>query len=473
MTDTSSAPASDATTGPDFGELVAGVRATFDSGRSRPMRWRRRQLEGLLAMTHAGERELVDAIRADLGRPVAEAFSADIGHSRMQIAHVLKHFEKWARPTKVNPGALSRPGSAEIIHEPLGVVLVIAPWNYPLQLLIEPMAAALAAGNCVVAKPSELAPSTAAVMARLIPQHLDNDAVVVVEGGVPETTALLEERFDHIFFTGSTAVGKVVMAAAAKHLTPVTLELGGKSPTIVAADADLAVAAKRIAWGKHLNAGQTCIAPDHVLVEESVKDRFVDLVGDALREFYGDDPKASPDLGRIVNERHHDRLTGLLASAGGTVAIGGDADRDTKYVAPTVVVDPDPDSPLMSEEIFGPILPVVGVGSIDDAIEQVNSRPKPLALYVFSSSTETADRVLEQTSSGGACVNHALVHVVPDHLPFGGVGPSGMGAYHGKAGFDALSHHKTVLRKPTRPDPPMLYPPYGGWKEKLLRFVFR
>ncbi|NLA36914.1 MAG: aldehyde dehydrogenase family protein [Actinobacteria bacterium] len=472
MTDTAAATA---TTGsnPSFTELVDGVRETFNSGRTRPMAWRRRQLEGLIKMMKVHEQEFVDAIISDLGRPVLEAFSADIGHARLQIKYVLKHFEQWARTEKVNPGLLSQPGTAEIIKEPLGVALIIAPWNYPVQLLLEPMAAALAAGNAVVAKPSELSPASASVLSRLIPQYLDNDAVVVVEGGVPETTALLEEQFDHIFFTGSTNVGKVVMTAAAKHLTPVTLELGGKSPTIIAKDADLQIAARRVVWAKFMNAGQTCIAPDYVLVDDSVKDRFVDLVTAAVRDFFGADPKSSPDLGRIVSPRHLDRLVGLVAGGGGTTVIGGEHDRDTKFVAPTVIVDPDLDSSLMTEEIFGPVLPIVSVSSIDDAIAFVNARPKPLALYIFTQSNSTADLVLARTSSGGACVNHAVVHILPDHLPFGGVGPSGMGAYHGRSGFDAFSHHKSVVRKKTRPDMPLLYAPYGGWKEKLVRFVFR
>ena len=472
MTNLESTPSTTAAT-PSFTELVDGVRATFNSGRTRPMTWRRRQLEGMLQMLKVHEQDFVDAIVSDLGRPVLEAFSADIGHARLQIKHVLKHFEQWARTEKVSPGLLSQPGTAEIIKEPLGVALVIAPWNYPVQLLLEPMAAALAAGNAVVAKPSELAPASAAVLARLIPQYLDDDAVVVVEGGVPETTALLEEPFDHIFFTGSTNVGRVVMTAAAKHLTPVTLELGGKSPTIVAADADLAIAAKRIVWAKFMNAGQTCIAPDYVLVDETVKDRFVDLVVDAIRTFFGADPKQSSDLGRIISPRHLDRLVGLVSGGGGTTVVGGDHDQATKYLAPTVVVDPDLESNLMTEEIFGPVLPIVSVVSVDEAIEFVNARPKPLALYVFTQSSTTADLLLRRTSSGGACVNHAVVHILPDGLPFGGVGPSGMGAYHGRTGFDAFSHHKSVVRKKTRPDMPLLYAPYGGWKERIVRFVFR
>jgi aldehyde dehydrogenase (NAD+) len=325
----------------------------------------------------------------------------------------------------------------------------------------------------VVAKPSELAPATAAVLSRHLHHYIDDDAIAVVEGGVPETTALLENRFDHVFFTGSTSVGRVVMTAAAKHLTPVTLELGGKSPTIVAADADLAVAARRIAWAKFLNAGQTCIAPDYILAERSVRDELVRLIGVAISDFYGADPARVEDYGRIVNERHHERLTGLVASSGGEVACGGQSDVATRYLAPTIVVDPDVDSGLMQEEIFGPVLPVLAVDSIEDAIAFINDRPKPLALYIYSRSKEIADRVLSRTSSGGACVNHSVVHILPDTLPFGGVGPSGMGSYHGKAGFDVFSHHKSVVRKPTFPDPTMMYPPYKGWKDKIIRAAFR
>ncbi len=457
----------------DHGAVIAHLRETFAGGRTRPLEWRKDQLKGLLAMMSDHEDALVSAIAEDLGRPVAEAFAADIGHARLHIKHTLKHLDSWARPEKVFPGLLGLPGTAQLVPEPLGVALVIAPWNYPIQLLLEPLAVALAAGNCVVAKPSELAPASAAVMARLIPQYVDTDAVAVVEGGVPETTELLSHAFDHVFFTGSTDVGRIVMKAAAEHLTPVTLELGGKSPTIVAADADLTVAARRIAWGKFLNAGQTCIAPDYVLVERSVRDRLVDKIVGSIGEFYGRDPRTTADFGRIVNERHLTRLTSLLGSAGGTVAHGGDVDPADRYVAPTIVIDPDLDAPVMQQEIFGPILPVLAVDSVEEAIDFVNQRPKPLALYVFTGSDTTADRVVERTSSGGVCVNHALVHILPEGLPFGGVGPSGMGAYHGKAGFDVFSHRKAVVRKPTWVDPKILYPPYTAVKEKILRWVFR
>ncbi len=452
-----------------YGELVSGLRAEFRAGRTRPLEWRRAQLDGLVRLLTDHEQELSEAMAADLGKPPLEAYATDIAFTRTEVAHLRKHLGRWAAPRKVAVPLTSQPGKGRVVPEPLGVVLVIAPWNYPVQLLVSPLAAALAAGNAVVCKPSELAPATSAVLARLLPRYVDDQAVVVVEGGVPETTALLELRFDHIFFTGSTRVGQVVMEAAARHLTPVTLELGGKSPTIVAADADLEVAARRVAWGKFLNAGQTCIAPDHVLVDRTVRDRFVDLLAANITEFYGADPARSPDFARIVSPSHLARLRGLLDGHGGAVAVGGEADPDTRYLAPTVVLDPDPDSPLMQEEIFGPILPVIAVDGVDAAIGHVLDRPKPLALYVFSSSAEVIDTVVGTTSSGGVCVNHVVMHIMPNEMPFGGVGPSGMGAYHGKTGFDTFSHLKAVLQKPTRPDPKLLYPPYTALKERVIR----
>ena len=472
MTDTAAPPHSSHAV-EAYGELIDGLRATFASGRTRPLAWRRKQIQGLLDMLANHEGEFIAALKADLGRPVVEAFAADIGISRPHLKHLLANLDRWAKPEKVSPGFRSLPATAEIIKEPLGVALVISPWNYPIQLLVEPLAAALAAGNCVVAKPSELSPACTAVLARLIPQYVDNDAVIVVEGGVPETTALLEHAFDHILFTGSTNVGKVVMAAAAKHLTPVTLELGGKSPTIVAADADLKVAARRIVFGKCINAGQTCIAPDYVLAEASTRDRLVDEIITALGVFYGRDIEHNDDYGRIITERHHGRLMNLIGSSGGKIVCGGDGDVTTRYIAPTVIVDPDLSSKLMEEEIFGPVLPIIAVESIDEAIRFVNDRPKPLALYLFTADDALADDVLARTSSGGACINHCMVHLLPDDLPFGGVGPSGMGSYHGKASFDTFSHHRSVVRKSTRPDPSLLYAPYTAFKEKVIRLAFK
>jgi aldehyde dehydrogenase (NAD+) len=449
------------------------LRATFETGRTRPLAWRKEQLAGLRRMLVDGEAELVEALRQDLGRPSLEAFAADIGPTLAELRHLHGHVQAWMRPKKVSVPLTVAPAKAWVQAEPLGVALVIAPWNYPIQLLVEPMAAALAAGNCVVAKPSELSPACSAALARLIPRYVDTDAVVVVEGGVPESTALLEQRWDHICFTGSTAVGRVVAQAAAKHLTPTLLELGGKSPTYVHASADLDVAARRIVWGKFLNVGQTCIAPDYVLADRQVRDELVDKLVTTVHDFYGADPKASTSLGRIVSDRHLQRLQGLLDQGAGTVATGGQVDPATRYVAPTITVDPPLESPVMQEEIFGPILPVLAVDGPDEAKAFITSRPKPLALYVFAKDDDIISSVVDDVSSGGVCVNQTLMHLLPPDLPFGGVGDSGMGAYHGKAGFDAFSHHKSVLNKPTKPDLKLLYPPYKGLAERLVRKLIR
>ncbi|MEX2292620.1 MAG: aldehyde dehydrogenase family protein [Acidimicrobiales bacterium] len=457
----------------DAATLNKTLRAAFESGRTRPLAWRQDQLAALRRMMVEGEDEFVEALRSDLGRPTMEAFAADIGHTKAELRHIAKHVERWMKPTKVRVPMTVAPAKAWRQPEPLGVALIISPWNYPIQLLVEPMAAALAAGNCILAKPSELAPACSAVLARLITAHLDNDAVIVVEGGVDETTALLAQRWDHIFFTGSTAVGHVVAEAAAKHLTPTVLELGGKSPTYVHASADLDIAARRIAWGKFLNAGQTCIAPDYILADASVRDALVDKLSERIGDFYGPDPKSSSSFGRIVNDRHLGRLRGLLDRGAGTVATGGTIDEATHYVAPTITVDPSPDSPIMQEEIFGPILPVLSVDGPAEAAAFITARPKPLALYVFAGDQAAIDTVVDSTSSGGVCINHTLMHLLPAELPFGGVGDSGMGAYHGKSGFDVFTHHKSVLRKPVKPDLKMLYPPYKTRIEKLVRKILR
>jgi aldehyde dehydrogenase (NAD+) len=457
----------------DAAVLAKSLHATFDSGRTRPLAWRQEQLAGLRRMMEEAEDELVEALRTDLGRPKVEAYAADIGHTKQELRHMAKHVGRWMKPAKVRMPAMVAPAKGWVVPEPLGVALVIAPWNYPIQLLVEPVAAALAAGNCVVAKPSELAPTCSAALARLLPTYVDPDAIAVVEGGVEETTALLAERWDHIFFTGSTAVGRVVAEAAAKHLTPTVLELGGKSPTYVHASADLDVAARRIAWGKFLNAGQTCIAPDYVLVDHEVKDALVDKLAHQVGDFFGADPKTSKSFGRIVNGRHLDRLQALLDKGAGTVAVGGQVDAAERFVAPTITVEPSPDSAVMQEEIFGPILPVLGVDGPAGAKSFIGARPKPLALYVFAQEDDVVDDIVDGTSSGGVCVNQTLLHLVPADLPFGGVGDSGMGAYHGKTGFDAFSHRKSVLRKPIRPDLKLLYPPYKPLVEKLVRRIVR
>jgi aldehyde dehydrogenase (NAD+) len=449
--------------------VVERARAAYRSGVTRPLEWREQTLRRLRAVLVDRTEELELALRADLGKPGVEAFAADIGFTIADIDHTLAHLRSWAAPRSVATPLTFQPASSKIVREPLGVAVVIAPWNYPVQLLLAPMVAAIAAGNSVVGKPSEVAPATAAELGRVI-DALGSDAVGVVQGGVTETTELLAQRVDHVFYTGNGTVGRIVMRAAAEHLTPVTLELGGKSPTIVTAKADLAVAAKRIAWGKFLNAGQTCVAPDYVLVEAAVHGELVERLVAAVREFYGEDPQRSPDYARIVDERHVERLQKLLGA--GTVATGGVVDVADRYVAPTVLTDVTRDDPVMTDEIFGPVLPVIAVESVEAAIAFVDQGEKPLALYVFSGDDAEVDRVLAGTSSGGVCVNGTVMHLSNPKLPFGGVGESGMGAYHGEAGFLTFTHERAVLARSTRLDPPIMYPPYSPTKESVLRRAF-
>ncbi|MFD5299488.1 aldehyde dehydrogenase family protein [Streptomyces mutabilis] len=428
-------------------DVVARLRATFRTGRTKPVEWRTTQLRRLRALLTENGADLEAALHADLGKSATEAQRTEIGFTVREIDHTLDHLADWLRPEPAPvPAHLGTDATAWTQYDPLGVVLVIAPWNYPAQLLLAPVVGALAAGNAVVAKPSELAPATSAALARLLPRYLDTDAVAVVEGGVPETTALLAERFDHIFYTGNGTVGRIVMRAAAEHLTPVTLELGGKSPAFVDRDADLDAVAARLAGGKFLNAGQTCVAPDYVLTDPETAAALEPALVRAVEALYGTDPARSTEYARIVNERHFDRLTGLLDS--GRVVVGGGSDRSRKYIAPTVLADVAPDAPVMREEIFGPILPIVTVSGLDEAIDFVNDRDKPLALYVFSESDGTRERFAAETSSGGLGHGLPLAHLTVSDLPFGGVGESGMGNYHGRYSIETFSHRKAVLKKP-------------------------
>ncbi|WP_330327314.1 aldehyde dehydrogenase family protein [Streptomyces pseudovenezuelae] len=428
-------------------DVVARLRATFRSGRTKPVEWRTTQLRRLRDLLTENGTELAAALHSDLGKSSTEAFRTEIDFTVREIDHTLDHLADWLRPESAPvPAHLGADANAWTQYDPLGVVLVIAPWNYPAQLLLAPVVGALAAGNAVVAKPSELAPATSAAVARLLPAYLDTDAVAVVEGGIPETTALLAERFDHIFYTGNGTVGRVVLRAAAEHLTPVTLELGGKSPAFVDRDADLTVVADRLARGKFLNAGQTCVAPDYVLTDPETAAALEPLLKNAVDTLYGSDPAASGEYGRIINERHFDRLTGLLDS--GRTVVGGTSDRTTKYIAPTVLADVDPEAPVMQEEIFGPVLPIVTVPGLDAAIDFINDRDKPLALYVFTDSDTTRRRIAEETSSGGLGYGLPLAHLTVSDLPFGGVGESGMGNYHGRYSIETFSHRKAILEKP-------------------------
>lgn len=447
---------------------VAQLRAAFDAGRTRPLSWRRSQLEGLRAFVKENGDRLVEALQADLGKPELEARAADIGQVSQEAKLALKNLEKWTRPE--GAGRVPLMGRSFVVRDPLGVVLIIAPWNYPVGLLISPLIGAIAAGNAALLKPSEVTAHTSAALAELLPRYVDNEAIALVQGGVPETSALLAERFDHIFYTGNGSVGRIVMEAAAKHLTPVTLELGGKSPCIVDRSADLEVTARRIAWGKFLNAGQTCIAPDYVLAHEEIESELIGQIEKSVRRFYGADPGAGKDYTRIVNRRHHERLSKLLA--GQDVAFGGATDPERCYIEPTVLRNVAPTSPIMQDEIFGPILPVLRIKDIDEAIDFVNRGDKPLALYLFSNDETAEQAVLERTSSGGACINGTIMHIGNSAMPFGGVGPSGMGAYHGRFSFETFCHRKAVLKRGFRFDLKWMYPPYTERRTRLVRRMF-
>jgi aldehyde dehydrogenase (NAD+) len=452
----------------DIAEIVATARRAFDTGVTRPRSWRVDTLQRLRTLLVAHEERLLAALAADLGKPRFESWVTEVGFAVADIDHTLAHLAAWMTPRRVATPVALQPGRSSIVPEPLGVVGVISPWNYPVQLLVAPAIAAVAAGNAVVLKPSELAPATAAALDALVTE-LDEPAVQMVHGGVAETTSLLAQRFDHLVYTGNSRVARVVMRAAAEHLTPVTLELGGKSPAIVSRHAKIELAARRIAWGKFVNAGQTCIAPDYVLVERAVHDEFVDALRRQTEAFYGTDPRHSPDYARIVDDVHFNRLEKLLHTGTGTVAVGGTADADTRYLAPTVLTGVTRNDPVMQEEVFGPVLPVIAVDSLDEAIAFVTADDKPLALYTFSERDAENREVLARTSSGGACVNGTILHVSNPNLPFGGVGESGMGAYHGRSGFDRLSHQRAVLERSTRVDPAIAYPPYTARKESLIR----
>lgn len=449
--------------------LLGRLRASFDSGRTRPMSWRREQLTALRRFTVEQEPALFAALRADLGKGEGEALTSEIAFVRAEIDHILKHLDRWTADERQPVPFFLQPARSYVRREPLGVVLVIGAWNLPVPVLLGPAVAAIAAGNAVVMKPSELAPATAELIESVLPRYIDNAAIAVVTGGVAATSALLEERFDHILYTGNGRVGRIVAAAAAQHLTPVTLELGGRNPVIVDGSADMTVTARRIAWAKWMNAGQVCVSPDYLLVVRDAIPALVEALRAALHQFYGDDPARHPDYGRVVNDTHHQRLVQLLKNSGGEVVHGGSYDHATRYVAPTIIVDPQPASLLMQDEIFGPILPIVPVGDVETAIDIVRAGAKPLVVHAFTRHRAVADRIEARTSSGAFIVNDAIVnHRIPG-LPFGGVGDSGSGAYHGRAGFETFSHRKAVLRRPTWLDQALRYPPFTPRRIRMIR----
>jgi aldehyde dehydrogenase (NAD+) len=469
MTTESVAPETVKAESPDIPGIVRRLRETFATGRTRSLEWRKQQLQALEKMMVENEPAIAAALEQDLGRKPFEAWLADIASTAGEAKDAAKNVRKWMRRKYRLLEMSQLPGRGWVEHEPYGTVLVIGAWNFPFVLTLGPAVGAIAAGNTVVLKPSEVCPASSALMAELVPKYLDNDAIAVVEGDGSVSQELIAQGFDHICFTGGTEIGRKVYEGAAPHLTPVTLELGGKSPVIVSADADIDVAAKRIAWTKLINSGQICIAPDYVLVDAKIRDELVDKIKEAVTTFESENPGGK----RIVNERHFDRLVAALAATKGNVAIGGGSDVSTMSIQPTVVVDPDPAEPLMTDEIFGPILPIMTVQSLDDAIGFVNARPKPLAAYLFTKTKSIRERVIKEVSAGGMVINHLLFQFSTNKLPFGGVGPSGMGAYHGKFGFEQFSHKKSVMTKPTRPDlGAFIYPPYTEKAFKLARRLF-
>lgn len=443
----------------NVGHIIQNQRDFFQTGKTKDINFRIEQLKNLKQAIIEHKQSIVEALQADLHKPELESYLTEIGVIK-EIDYAIKQLKNWTKPKKAAVSFDFFSYSAQIYPEPLGVVLIIGPWNYPFNLIISPLIGAIAAGNCAIIKPSEIASHTSGIISKIIAKHFDPAYIAVIEGGVEASQKLLAEKFDHIFFTGGTAVGKIIMAAAAKYLTPVTLELGGKSPCIVDTDINLEHTVRRITWGKFINAGQTCIAPDYLLVDKKIKKDLIDGLEKCLKEFYGDNPANSPDYARIISQKHFERLVNFLKD--GEVIIGGENQPSERYIAPTVIDNVSLEDSVMQEEIFGPIIPIIEYTDIAEAIALINSRPKPLALYLFSQNKNLQKRVLQETSSGGVCINDTVMQFGVSSLPFGGVGDSGIGNYHGKASFDTFSHDKSVLQNSFWLDLKWRYAPYKG-----------
>ncbi|XP_069713360.1 aldehyde dehydrogenase family 3 member B1-like isoform X2 [Phaenicophaeus curvirostris] len=457
--------------GNPYAGLVSRLRAAWLSGKTRPMEYRVAQLEALGRFLDEKKEDILEATALDLGKPSFEAYFTEILLCKNELNDTLNNLSHWMKDEHVCKNLVTQLDSAFIRKDPYGVVLIIAPWNYPIHLFLVPLIGAIAAGNCVIIKPSEIAKNTEKLIAETLTCYLDSDCFAVVTAGVPETTRLLENKFDYIFFTGSPSVGRMVMGAAAKHLTPVTLELGGKNPCYVSDTCDVRNAARRVAWGRFFNAGQTCVAPDYVLCSLEMQEKLMPALREAITEFYGSNPKESPDFGRMVGDKQFCRIRALLSS--GRVAIGGQTDEKELYIAPTVLADVQPSDPAMQEEVFGPILPIVVVANMDEAIDFINARPRPLVVYAFSCDSKVVNQVLERTSSGGFCGNDTLMHVMLTSLPFGGVGNSGLGMYHGKFTFDTFTHRRGCLHRGMGREAlnAPRYPPYSQQKLGMVRAV--
>ena len=453
----------------DIRDVLEKQRSFFSSGKTMDVSFRLDALKKLKSAVKAHEGEILDALEKDLNKPAFEAYATELGIVYTEINDAIKNLPKWARKKRMRTPIVHFPSSSWMVPEPYGVVLIMSPWNYPFQLSIAPLTGAIAAGNCAVVKPSSYSPHTSAVVKKLIGSCFGEEYIAVVEGGREANQELLAQKFDYIFFTGSVSVGKTVMEAASKHLTPVTLELGGKSPCIVDKSANIELAARRITWGKCLNSGQTCVAPDYLLVHRDVKDRLMGAMERCITGFYGKEPCRNPEYPRIINEKHFSRLKGLLSC--GRILVGGHVNEATLQISPTIMDQVNWESPVMQEEIFGPILPVLEFDDMTKVIDAVKSRPKPLALYLFTNDREVEKRVMESISFGGGCVNDTIIHLATHFMPFGGVGESGMGRYHGKWSFDTFSHYKSIMKKSCLLDIRLRYPPYKDKLGLLRKFM--
>lgn len=456
----------------DISSLVQEQNRYFKTGKSRDVNFRIKELKKLKKLLEENEEKILDALQKDLKKHPYESLSIEVGPAYAEIKHQIAHVKEWAQPEYVSTSLFHTPGTSKIIREPYGKVLIISPWNYPLLLAINPIAGALAAGNSVILKPSEHSSNVSQVLADIINPNFDKGLLHVVLGGIETSQQLLSHKFDYIFYTGGTEVGRIIYQAAAKNLTPVTLELGGKSPCVIHKDAMINLAAKRIMWGKLINAGQTCLAPDYVFVHESVKDKFINSLTSSIKNAYGEEPLKSDSLAKIINSKQYERLKGYLNN--GDIVFGGKFNDDTLQIEPTILMNAPYDSPVMKEEIFGPILPVYTYKNLDDVIQFINERDKPLGAYIFSKSNRIRSEFIEKTSSGGVTENDTVLHISSSHMPFGGVGSSGIGGYHGKFSFDTFSHKRSVLhRMPHLLDPYLRYAPYKKQKFGIMRWMLR
>ncbi len=453
-------------------EILKEQRDFFHSGRTLPVSFRIKMLKKLYSSIKENEDEINQALKADLGKSEFEGFMCEVGLSLSEISYMIAHTKRFAKRKIVKTPLTHFASTSFAKNSPYGNVLIMSPWNYPFLLTIEPLADAIAAGNTAVVKPSAYSPETSSVMAKIIGECFSPEYVAMVTGGRKENSELLDKKFDMVFFTGSQAVGKEVLRRCAERLTPAVLELGGKSPCIIDATANIKLAARRVVFGKYLNCGQTCVAPDYVLCDRSIKDKFVKAVIDEIKKQYGEKPLENPDYGKIINEKHFDRILGLIDKE--KTVSGGEADRAALQIEPTVMDNVNFDDAVMGEEIFGPVMPIIAYDKFDDIFEILKDRQKPLALYIFSQNKENICKVTDRISFGGGCINDVVIHLATSEMGFGGVGESGMGTYHGKVGFEAFSHKKSIVDKKTFIDLPMRYQPYNrGLYGKLLRMFLK